>query len=201
MYRVRVEGLENVPRPAARWSWPTTSVGPTACCWAWPARGIRAWSPLPSISRIRGSAGLAGWGGSFPSGRRGSRWSNRSALAREALQNGEIVCIFPEGGISRSGRIAGVSARVPVDTERYRCPGGAGLPGRAVGKHLQLRGRQVLLEMAQALALSRVDPLRPADSRAGERRAGAAGGRGIAMRTSDSETYSCRMRRTIDISS
>ena len=40
MYRVRVEGLENVPARRRRWWWPTTSVGPTASCWAWPARDI-----------------------------------------------------------------------------------------------------------------------------------------------------------------
>ena len=74
------------------------------------------------------------------------------------------VCIFPEGGDHPKRQNRGVSPRISVDYEGYRRAGRAGLLGRAVGEHFQLRGRKVLLEMAPPLALSGLDPLRAAAS-------------------------------------
>jgi acyl-[acyl-carrier-protein]-phospholipid O-acyltransferase/long-chain-fatty-acid--[acyl-carrier-protein] ligase len=55
----------------------------------------RPW--LKGLARIMGVIPISPW----------APKSTRSALdtAREALNNGELVCIFPEGGISRSGQL------------------------------------------------------------------------------------------------
>jgi acyl-[acyl-carrier-protein]-phospholipid O-acyltransferase / long-chain-fatty-acid--[acyl-carrier-protein] ligase len=58
--------------------------------------------------------------------------------AREALQRGELVCIFPEGGISRSGQLQGFKPGIMKILEGTDAPVVPVLPRRVVGKHFQL---------------------------------------------------------------
>jgi acyl-[acyl-carrier-protein]-phospholipid O-acyltransferase / long-chain-fatty-acid--[acyl-carrier-protein] ligase len=66
--------------------------------------------------------------------------------ARAALQAGELVCIFPEGGITRSGQLQAFKSGV---LEIHRDSGAPLIP--------------VYLEMARGLAPSRFDLVRQAD--------------------------------------
>ena len=85
MYRVRVEGLENMPgRRRAAGAQPRQlgrrPLLGLAC------RATSAWWPLPITSRRRGCGGSAAWRGSFPSSRASGRSVESIRTAREALQ-------------------------------------------------------------------------------------------------------------------
>ena len=54
--------------------------------------------------------------------------------AREALQQGELVCIFPEGGITRSGKIQEFRPGFLSILKDTGAPGGAGPLGRVFGE-------------------------------------------------------------------
>ena len=89
--------------------------------------------------------------------------------AREALRQGELVGIFPEGGITRSGEIQEFR---PGFLSILKDTGAPVVPvylGGLWGSIFQLRAGPLLLEMAPPLALSRHHPLRQADPAAGER--------------------------------
>ncbi len=78
--------------------------------------------------------------------------------AHQALLSGEVVCIFPEGAIT----VAVMSARSSRACSRSwkdQRPGDPVYLDQHLGKHLQLRRGQVLLEVAAALALSGEYPL------------------------------------------
>ena len=154
MYRVRVEGLENVPAGGAL-------VVANHVSWA---DGVLLGLACPRHPRMIAYAEYfqnrwLGWFGRLgriiPIGTSRKSMVESIRAAREALQQGELVCIFPEGGITRSGQDRGISARLPLDHQGHRRPGRAGLSRRALGKHLQLRRRQVLLEVAPSVAISR----------------------------------------------
>lgn len=104
MYRVKVEGLENVP---------TGGVLIVSNHVSW-ADGVLLGLACPRHPRMIAFADYfdnpwLGWFGRL--GRIIPIGSSRKSMvesirkAREALQNGEIVCIFPEGGITRTGEM------------------------------------------------------------------------------------------------
>ena len=90
---------------------------------------------------------------------------DRRGLPRSprSLNNGELVCIFPEGGLTRTGQVQAFKPGLMKILEGTTRPGHSRLSGGPVGQHFQLQGGKVLLEMAGATSLSYVDPLRPAD--------------------------------------
>ena len=66
--------------------------------------------------------------------------------ARQELIDGHVVCIFVEGSISRTGNLLPFKRGFERMAEGLDVPVDPGLPGSRVGQHLQLQGRQVLLE-------------------------------------------------------
>ena len=104
MYRVRVEGIENVPAGGALMvanhvSW-ADGVLLTLSCPRHPRMIAyseyfknRWFGWLGRLSRI------------IPIGTTRKSMVESIRTAREALQHGELVCIFPEGGITRTGKI------------------------------------------------------------------------------------------------
>ena len=85
--------------------------------------------------------------------------------AREALAAGELVCVFPERGISRSGQLQTFQPGVLEIQRGTGAPIIPGLSRRAVGHDLQFSRRTVFLEVAERLAAARVDLVRQADRR------------------------------------
>ncbi len=105
MYRVRVEGLENIP--------PSGGALVVANHVSW-ADGILLGLACPRHPRMVAYARYfespwLGWFGRLgriiPIGTTRKSMVETIRAAREALQNGELVCIFPEGGITRSGEM------------------------------------------------------------------------------------------------
>lgn len=104
MYRVRLEGLENVPASGAL-------VVSNHVSWA---DGVLLGLGCPRHPRMVAYAEYfqspwIAWFGRLgriiPIGTSRKSMVESIRVSREALNNGEIVCIFPEGGISRSGKI------------------------------------------------------------------------------------------------
>ncbi len=104
MYRVRIEGLENVPASGAL-------VVANHVSWA---DGILLGLACPRHPRMVAFSEYfenpwLGWFGRLgriiPIGTSRKSMVESIRLAREALRNGEIVCIFPEGGITRTGEM------------------------------------------------------------------------------------------------
>lgn len=105
LYRVRIEGLENVPPGGAL-------VAANHVSWA---DGILLGLACPRHPRMIAFAEYFnnpwfGWFGRLgriiPIGTSRKSMVESIRAAREALQQGELVCIFPEGGITRTGEIA-----------------------------------------------------------------------------------------------
>jgi acyl-[acyl-carrier-protein]-phospholipid O-acyltransferase / long-chain-fatty-acid--[acyl-carrier-protein] ligase len=105
MYRVHVEGLENIPKDKG------VLVVANHVSWA---DGVLLGLACPRHPRMVAFAQYfdnpwLGWFGRLgriiPIGTTRKSMAESIRLAREALQNGEIVCIFPEGGISRTGEL------------------------------------------------------------------------------------------------
>jgi acyl-[acyl-carrier-protein]-phospholipid O-acyltransferase / long-chain-fatty-acid--[acyl-carrier-protein] ligase len=104
LYRVRVEGVENIPAGGAL-------VVANHVSWA---DGILLGLACPRHPRMIAFAQYfdnpwLGWFGRLgriiPIGTTRKSMVDSIRLAREALQEGELVCIFPEGGITRSGQM------------------------------------------------------------------------------------------------
>jgi acyl-[acyl-carrier-protein]-phospholipid O-acyltransferase/long-chain-fatty-acid--[acyl-carrier-protein] ligase len=104
-YKVRVFGRENLPAEGP------ALLAPNHVSWldglllvAVSPRPVRLIVTSQLLSR-RWARGLASVMGAIPI-RRGPK-GVKTALdtAREALQNGELVCIFPEGGMTRTGQL------------------------------------------------------------------------------------------------
>jgi acyl-[acyl-carrier-protein]-phospholipid O-acyltransferase / long-chain-fatty-acid--[acyl-carrier-protein] ligase len=104
MYRVRVEGLENIPEGGA-------VVVANHVSWA---DGILLGLACPRHPRMVAFAQYfdnpwLGWFGRLgriiPIGTTRKSMAQSIRLARDALQDGELVCIFPEGGISHNGQL------------------------------------------------------------------------------------------------
>jgi acyl-[acyl-carrier-protein]-phospholipid O-acyltransferase/long-chain-fatty-acid--[acyl-carrier-protein] ligase len=104
-YRVKVEGLENVPADRG------VLVVANHISWV---DGVLLGLTCPRHPRMVAYAEYfdnrwLGWFGRLgriiPIGTTRKSMVASIRQAREALQNGEIVCIFPEGGISRSGEL------------------------------------------------------------------------------------------------
>ena len=104
MYHVRVEGLENVPAGGAL-------VMSNHVSWA---DGILLGLSTPRHPRMIAYADYFNnpwlhWFGRLgriiPLGTSRKSMVESIRASREALRNGELVCIFPEGGITRSGKI------------------------------------------------------------------------------------------------
>ncbi|QEG35327.1 acyl-[ACP]--phospholipid O-acyltransferase [Bythopirellula goksoeyrii] len=105
-YKIRVHQRENLPETGG------ALLVPNHVSWI-DGLLLVAVSPRPIRLVITGdllktwwARGLARIMGAIPIFRRTPK-ATRSAIetAREALNNGELVCIFPEGGISRSGQL------------------------------------------------------------------------------------------------
>ena len=105
MYRVRVEGPENVPAGGAL-------LVANHVSWA---DGVLLGLACPRHPRMIAYAEYfqnrwLGWfarlGRIIPIGPTRKSMVNSIRASREALQQGELVCIFPEGGITRTGEIA-----------------------------------------------------------------------------------------------
>ncbi len=105
MYRVRIEGLENVPQSGG------ALVVANHVSWA---DGVLLGLACPRHPRMVAFAKYfenrwLNWFGRLgriiPIGTTRKSMADSIRAAREALQGGEIVCIFPEGGISRSGEL------------------------------------------------------------------------------------------------
>jgi acyl-[acyl-carrier-protein]-phospholipid O-acyltransferase/long-chain-fatty-acid--[acyl-carrier-protein] ligase len=104
MYRVRVEGLENVPAGGAllvanHVSWADGVLLGLAC-----PRHPRMVA-LADYFQNRWLGWFARLGRIIPIGPTRKSMVNSIRAAREALQQGELVCIFAEGGITRTGEI------------------------------------------------------------------------------------------------
>ena len=83
-------------------------------------------------------------------------------IASDALRNDEIVCIFAEGQITRTGQMLPFRRgleRIMKDVEVPIIPGE---PRRRVGQHLQLRARTLPVEDAAPHSLPRHGELRQA---------------------------------------
>jgi acyl-[acyl-carrier-protein]-phospholipid O-acyltransferase / long-chain-fatty-acid--[acyl-carrier-protein] ligase len=104
MYRIRLEGIENVPPGGAL-------VVSNHVSWA---DGVLLGLTCPRHPRMIAFAEYfdspwLGWFGRLgkiiPIGTTRKSMVESIRTAREALQKGELVCIFPEGGITRTGNI------------------------------------------------------------------------------------------------
>lgn len=104
MYRTRIEGLENVPEGGAL-------IVANHVSWA---DGVLLGLACPRHPRMIAFAQYfdnpwLGWFGRLgriiPIGTSRKSMVESIRLARTALQSGELVCIFPEGGISRTGEM------------------------------------------------------------------------------------------------
>ena len=73
--------------------------------------------------------------------------------ARAELAAGHVVCIFAEGAVSRTGNLLPFKRGFERIVDGLDVPDRPGLPRSRLGQHLQLQGRQVLLEVAGAAAL------------------------------------------------
>ena len=135
VYRIRVEGLENIPENGGAMlvsnhvSWADAVLLGLAC-----PRHVRMIAYGPFFE-----GRLTGWfaraAGIIPV-HPGSRSVVRSIrAAREALREGDLVCIFPEGGLTPHRANGAVPTRLFVDDERHRRPGRSGLPRRTVGEY------------------------------------------------------------------
>ena len=177
MYRIRVEGLENVPAGGAllvanHVSWADGVLLGLACP-RHPAHD-RLRRILPeSLARLVWPPGA-----NHPH-RHEPQVNGRVDPRPRGFATGRISMYLSRRRAHPYRRNRRVSSRFPLDIERYRRPGGSGPPGRALGEYFQLPGGQVLLEIATPLALSRHHSLRKADPRTSQRRRGPAGGRGI----------------------
>ncbi len=80
--------------------------------------------------------------------------------ASDALNNGEAVCIFAEGGITRTGFLLPFHRGMEQILKKRPRPGYSSLPRSCVGQHLQFPGGQVLHEMAPVAPLPRYHRLR-----------------------------------------
>ncbi len=104
-YRVRVEGMENVPESggavlvANHVSWVDGILLGLAC-----PRRVRMIAYAPYF-RGRWSGWFARAAGVIPIQPGGAAVRRAIAAAREALREGELVCIFPEGGLTRTGQM------------------------------------------------------------------------------------------------
>jgi acyl-[acyl-carrier-protein]-phospholipid O-acyltransferase/long-chain-fatty-acid--[acyl-carrier-protein] ligase len=105
LYRVQVEGLENIPADRG------ALVVANHISWV---DGVLLGLACPRHPRMVAFAQYfdnrwLGWFGRLgriiPIGTTRKSMVESIRQSREALQNGEIVCIFPEGGISRSGEL------------------------------------------------------------------------------------------------
>jgi len=105
MYRLRLEGLDNVPSEGG------VLIAPNHVSWA---DGVLVGLSCPRHPRMLVYADyfekpLLRWFGRLADvilikpGKRSVVESIRAA--RQALENGEVVCVFPEGGITRNGEV------------------------------------------------------------------------------------------------
>ena len=128
-------------------AWPRGSAGgrlPAAAESPHVGRCDRAPGRLPAadpVHRFRGDLPAAGAALDFPraSARcRFRRSTRRTRCARPSSRSsaGEIVCIFPEGELSRTRHAAAAQARLRTDRAPGECAGGAGLAGSALGLDL-----------------------------------------------------------------
>ena len=146
-------------RRAPRCSRRTTCRGSTACCWSPCRRGRCGSSSRTTCCRSWWSQGLARIMGAIPL--RSGPKAVRSALdtARDALNAGELVCIFPEGGITRSGQLQTFKPGVLQIIKGADAPVVPVYLDELWGSIFSFARREVLLEMAR--------PGRPPQCRSG----------------------------------
>ena len=191
IYRIRVTGAENVPMtgPVLLLSNHVTFIDWLLVWHACP-RKVRfvAWAGwtqepglpvVPARSPTRSSS-------TARAGRSSS--SGRSEQITAALDAGEVICLFPEGALSRGRRgDAPVPPRVRTRLVRGQAAGAgrADLLEPAVGEHFQLRRRQGAPQVARAHPVPRVGRVRQAAAANGHRCGGPAGHPGAVGRDGD----------------
>ena len=101
-----------------------------------------------------------------------SRWPSRSAPPARPCNRARSCVSFPKAASAAPAKLQEFRPGFLSILKDTDVPVVPVYLGGLVGKHLQLRGRQVFLEMAQTLALSRLHPLRTAHPRPHNRRPG-----------------------------
>src|SRR5262245_38515607 len=180
VYRVRLVGRENLPREGG------ALLVPNHITWVdgvllmlSSSRPIRmiAWAPnIESRPWVRRMSDLFGAIPIDPLKPKKIVAALRSA--REAIQRGELVCIFPEGGLTRTGQVQAFRPGLMKILEGGTAPVVPVYLEGLWGSIFSFKGREVLLEMAGAAALSYVDSLWPADPAARRRVRNPPGGNG-----------------------
>ena len=84
--------------------------------------------------------------------------------AADQIRAGEVVCLFPEGQLSRSGTLLRLRRGYELIAREARRAGRPGVVGSLVGLDLFLSRRPLFLEMAKAISLRRAGRFWPATS-------------------------------------
>ena len=161
IFKVKLVGRENVPSqgPALLVSNHVTYADGFLISYCVnPEVRFMAWTPF---FRMVGVNWVMRMIKAIPVGLGGPRETSGAILrARNELLAGQIVCIFPEGSMTRTGYLHPFKRGDGKDRRGTGCSDRPHLSGRPLGQHLQFRGRQILLEMAAPGSLSGDDLVR-----------------------------------------
>ena len=90
--------------------------------------------------------------------------------ARDAIRNGELVCIFPEGGLTQSGQMQPFHPGFLTILKHARRPLVPIYLGGFWGSIFSSRGERFFWKLPRRLPYPGVDHVRPADGRRARRR-------------------------------